>query len=100
MKKLLMKAYKKRKLKIGSNPFILNIEELATIWHFPMSHVATPLLQKAKLKTAEPPSGLPVENLPLQSDTEETADTSSSKPRFRTDSGDVEYVDDDGVKFG
>jgi len=60
-KKLLMNAYKKRKISAGSNPFILNIEELATIWHFPMSHVKTPLLQKAGAKTSEPPAGLPVE---------------------------------------
>lgn len=60
-KNLLMKAYKKRKLKAGSNPYILNIEELATIWHFPMSHVKTPLVQKAIGKQAEPPAGLPVE---------------------------------------
>ena len=60
-KELLMKAYKKRKLKIGANPFILNIEELATIWHFPMSHVKAPLLQKTSSKQTEPPTGLPIE---------------------------------------
>lgn len=62
-KKLLMKAYKKRKISAGGKPCILNIEELATIWHFPMSHVKTPLVQKAASKQAEPPSGLPVENI-------------------------------------
>lgn len=60
-KLLLMKAYKKRKMKAGGNPFYLNIEELATVWHFPMSHVKTPLVQKSEGKRAEPPSGLPVE---------------------------------------
>lgn len=62
-KSLMMKAYKKRKLKVGANPFVLNVEELATIWHFPMSHIKTPLLQKAQGKRAEPPAGLPVEHL-------------------------------------
>lgn len=68
-KNLLMKAYKKRKMRAGANPFILNVEELATIWHFPMSHVKTPLVQKAMGKKSEPPAGLPVEtivpNLPV-----------------------------------
>lgn len=63
-KTILMKAYKKRKMNVGANPFILNIEELATIWHFPMSHVKTPLVQKAANKPAEPPVGLPLEMAP------------------------------------
>lgn len=62
-KNLLFKAYKKRKLGAGSKPYVLNIEELATIWHFPMSHVKTPLIQKAQGKQAEPPAGLPVEEM-------------------------------------
>ena len=56
-----MHAYKKRKLKALGNPYILNIEELATIWHFPLPFVKTPLLQKAGAKRAEPPNELPVE---------------------------------------
>ncbi len=52
-------AFKKRKLKVGGDPYILNIEELATLWHFPLPFVKTPLLQKAGAKRAEPPAGLP-----------------------------------------
>lgn len=62
-KTLFMAAYKKRKLKTGANPFVLNVEELATIWHFPMSHVKTPLVQKVETKQSEPPVGLPVERI-------------------------------------
>ncbi len=55
-------AFKGRKLKALGNPYILNIEELATIWHFPLPFVKTPLLQKAGAKRAEPPTELPVEH--------------------------------------
>lgn len=97
----MMEEYKKRKMGDGgAKPFVLNIEELATVWHFPMSHVATPLLSKAQLKTSEPPSGLPVERLPVVA--EPSAEVSQSSPgrAYVTDSGEVSYGDDDEVKFG
>lgn len=95
-KNLLMKAYKKRKIKVGANSFVLNTEELATIWHFPMSHIKTPLLQKTEGKKAEPPSGLPTERI-LPVEKEKPVPTSQEK-RFQTDSGDGSYPD--GMKFG
>ncbi len=55
------KAFAKRKLKTGGNPYILNIEELATVWHFPLPFVKTPLIQKAGAKRGEPPINLPIE---------------------------------------
>lgn len=61
LKNIFVKAFKKRKLKIGKNPYILNTEELATLWHFPLPLVKTPLLQKTSSKRAEPPINLPVE---------------------------------------
>jgi len=92
----LLKAYKKRKLGTGGNPFIFNIEELATVWHFPMSHVQTPLVQKAASKTAAPPVGLPVEsviahNVALNVSDDNTADGSE----YTTDSGDVIQYNDE-----
>jgi hypothetical protein len=57
------KAFKGRSGKWKIDPYILNIEELATVWHFPLPFVKTPLVQKAGAKRAEPPLGLPVEML-------------------------------------
>jgi len=54
-------AFKKRKLKTFNSPYILNIEELATLWHFPLPFVKTPLLQHTSAKRAEPPLNLPIE---------------------------------------
>ena len=62
-KRKIMNAYKKRAMSEVKSSYVLNIEELATIWHFPMSHVKVPLLQKAGTKRTEPPSDLPVEML-------------------------------------
>lgn len=105
-KSLLMRAYKKRKMRPGGKIFILNIEELATIWHFPMSHVKTPLVQKASGKKAEPPAGLPVElmslsTVPLKTEKEikkeEDFRQAQNKKTFVTDSG---HVIEEDQKFG
>jgi len=60
----IMARYKDRaqSLSPGEYGYILNTEELATLWHFPMMTVKTPLLKKAEAKKSEPPMSLPVEN--------------------------------------
>lgn len=40
--------------------FILNTEELATVYHFPGSVVRTPALGRIESKKGEPPAGLPI----------------------------------------
>ena len=50
--------YQKRIM--GRNGYILNIEELASIFHLPHTNVETPNVVWASSKTAEPPSKLPV----------------------------------------
>lgn len=63
LKNTFVKMFKKRKMRWKQcNGYILNIEELATVWHFPLPFVKTPLLQKAGHKRAEAPPGLPVES--------------------------------------
>ena len=94
-KKIMMKAYKKRKLNVGANSFVLNIEELATLWHFPMSSVKAPLVQKTQAKQTEPPIGLPVESVPSPDANDKTTKESED---FITDSGELGYGDD--MEFG
>lgn len=45
---------------IRSKPFILNTEELATVYHFPSEPVKVPLVPKVEAKKSEPPRGLPI----------------------------------------
>lgn len=80
-------AFKKRKLKALGNPYVLNIEELATIWHFPLPFVKTPLIQKAGAKRAEPPMGLPVEatESPLKRRTPVVPQPASPPPSAQVD---------------
>ncbi|KKS34255.1 MAG: hypothetical protein UU95_C0015G0011 [Parcubacteria group bacterium GW2011_GWC2_42_12] len=60
-KNKLILAYKYRSDIRGRLPHILNTEELASIWHFPVeASVKSPLIQKAPGRKAEPPSSLPV----------------------------------------
>lgn len=60
-KNRLIAAYKYRSDLRGRMPHILNTEELASIWHFPVeASVKAPLIQKAPGRKAEPPAGLPV----------------------------------------
>ncbi|MBI4090327.1 MAG: hypothetical protein HY421_02895 [Candidatus Kerfeldbacteria bacterium] len=55
-------GYKYRSLKRGRNKFILNVEELATLYHFPVTTVVkAPRVQKTESKRGEPPASLPVE---------------------------------------
>lgn len=56
----LMKSFIARDGEIGGPRYILNIEELATLWHFPFMTVKAPLVKKTEAKQAEPPRGLPV----------------------------------------
>ncbi len=59
-KNLLMKYYKQRESYAGHNRGLLNIEELATIWHFPIETVVkAPLMQRTVVKHVEPPMNLP-----------------------------------------
>ena len=49
-----------RKRNFGSKSFVLNIEELASVFHLPHTNVETPNIVWASSKTAEPPAKLPI----------------------------------------
>lgn len=49
-----------RQRQFGSNGFVLNIEELASVFHLPHTNVETPNIVWASSKTAEPPAKLPI----------------------------------------
>ncbi|MDO4781428.1 MAG: type IV secretion system DNA-binding domain-containing protein [Candidatus Saccharibacteria bacterium] len=51
-------AYRRRSFR--GDGFILNIEELASVFHLPHTNVETPNIVWASAKTAEPPSKLPI----------------------------------------
>ncbi|MFC1700659.1 hypothetical protein ACFLZ0_00715 [Patescibacteria group bacterium] len=46
---------------LKSQPFVLNTEELATVYHYPSVAVKSPLVPKVEAKKGEPPISLPVE---------------------------------------
>jgi hypothetical protein len=56
----LMQAYQNRSWGVGANPFVLNVEEIATLWHFPAIGIKAPLIKKQEARKAEPPVGLPI----------------------------------------
>jgi len=60
-KRKIMTGYQDRDSSIGRESKIYNIEELATLWHFPVEAVVkAPLIQKAPGRKAEPPMSLPI----------------------------------------
>ena len=56
----LTKRYAKRSFGAGASLFILNSEELATLWHFPAADARTPALTSLGSRRAEAPGGLPM----------------------------------------
>lgn len=54
----LLQRYHLRQL--GAKPLVLNIEEVASLYHLPHTNVETPYILWALSQTAEPPANLPV----------------------------------------
>ncbi len=77
----IFKAYKNRQADkiFGAKPFILNIEELATLYHFPDLNIKTPMLKITESKRSEPPSRLPTD---IQMDLVDVPDVEIKESEF------------------
>ena len=54
-----MYAYKSRSDTLGRKPWVMNVEELATLWHFPVVTVKASQVQIIESKKSAPPTRLP-----------------------------------------
>ncbi len=59
-KHLFLKGFVRRSAWIGADAFLLNCEELATIYHFPLASVSTAPVERIEIKRGQPPANLPV----------------------------------------
>lgn len=59
-KTTMIKAYRSRSGWTGLNKFFLSVEELATLWHFPiLIQIKAPGLRRIEAKKSEPPANIP-----------------------------------------
>ncbi len=59
-KRRLMHWYRAREMDAGGKLFVLNTEELATVFHFPSEKVVAPSLERPEAKKATAPPNLPL----------------------------------------
>ncbi|MBU0649177.1 hypothetical protein KJ969_03735 [Patescibacteria group bacterium] len=60
-KNFLLSSYRFRDATAPTSPYVLNTEELASLWHFPSIEVKAPFVKKTEAKKGEPPMMLPYE---------------------------------------
>ncbi|RJR32189.1 hypothetical protein C4569_00540 [Candidatus Parcubacteria bacterium] len=79
----MLRIYKERAqyMSPGDYGFILNTEEMASVYHFPAMSVKAPLIKRTESKKSEPPLSLPIEegippsNFRQQTETKDIAPT-------------------------
>ncbi len=59
-KKHFLSGFVKRSMWIGAAPMVLNTEELATLYHFPLSTTKVPPVETIDVRKGQPPANLPV----------------------------------------
>ncbi len=103
-KNRIMNNYINRAEYPGRTPALYNIEELATLWHFPIdSSVRAPMIQKAPGRKADAPSGLPMspdfesinlEDMDFSSEIKEKEGSQSEDKNLSLDSDDNKKIPD------
>lgn len=78
-KKRILYGYRKRSMRRGRPGFVLNIEELASLWHFPILEVKVATIQTVDAKKGQAPATLPVKPLSPLSGSPRPATTVESK---------------------
>ncbi len=63
-KERILRNFKNRAFTQRPKPYVLNTEELASLFHFPVETVKAPQVQKTLAKRGEPPIALPIETEP------------------------------------
>jgi hypothetical protein len=58
-RKKILDACRTRSYMAGTDWCVLSTEELASLWHFPLKAVKTPLVSRAGARRSEPPANLP-----------------------------------------
>jgi hypothetical protein len=59
-KLLFIKGYVRRSMWVGADPMIMNTEELATLFHFPLASSGTAPVERIDVKKGQPPANLPI----------------------------------------
>ncbi|GAC1412493.1 MAG: hypothetical protein NVSMB66_1590 [Candidatus Doudnabacteria bacterium] len=59
-KHLFLKGYTRRSMWIGVDPMIMNTEELATLFHFPLASSSGSPVERIDVKKGQPPANLPI----------------------------------------
>ncbi len=96
-KNRIMNNFVKRNDVGGRRPFILNIEELATLWHFPIeASVKAPLIQKTTGRKAEAPMDLPRSELGGRIPEKETPEFQEESPEFLKEEEEKEEGKEEG----
>lgn len=67
----IIRNYKARSWWMGAKYFILNVEELATLYHFPSILITSPLLKRTEVKKSDAPVQLPIEAIDITRNYEE-----------------------------
>jgi hypothetical protein len=77
-KNRILKAYKDRNAWTTKGPYMLNAEELASVYHFPDIEVKTPLVKRVEARKGMAPVGLPLDEEPVDIGLEEPVTEDSS----------------------